>query len=97
MRRCNGRLLPFGFLHLLSGKKNIKHFRALATNVLPEYRLMGLGLVLMHALTPRGLERKAESVEFSWVAESNSLSRGALEKGGARRTKAYRIYDLPRD
>jgi hypothetical protein len=95
LKKMNGRLFPFGFLHLLSGKKNIPTYRAVSTNVLPEYRLMGLGLVLMHALAPRGLKREAQAVEFSWVAESNSLSRGALEKGGAKRTKTYRVYDLP--
>jgi len=31
--------------------------------------------------------------EFSWVLESNSFSRGALAKGGAKITKTYRLYD----
>jgi hypothetical protein len=30
---------------------------------------------------------------FSWGLESNSFSRGALEKGGAKITEAYRLYD----
>jgi hypothetical protein len=34
-----------------------------------------------------------EEVEFSWVLESNTLSRGSLEKGGAIREKTYRLYD----
>jgi hypothetical protein len=34
-----------------------------------------------------------KEVEYSWVAESNALSRGSLEKGGARRIKTYRLYD----
>ena len=58
------------------------------------YQLHGVGLSLMGALLPKALERGAREAEFSWVAESNSLSRGALEKGGARRTKTYRVYDL---
>lgn len=95
LKKMNGRLLPLGFRHLFWAKKHVSTYRAVSTNVLPEYRLMGLGLVLMHALAPRGLARNAEAVEFSWVAESNSLSRGALEKGGAIRSKAWRVYDLP--
>ena len=31
--------------------------------------------------------------EFSWVLESNTLSRGSLEKGGAKLDKTYRMYD----
>jgi hypothetical protein len=31
--------------------------------------------------------------EFSWVLETNTLSRGSLEKGGAKLDKTYRMYD----
>jgi hypothetical protein len=39
-----------------------------------------------------------EEVEFSWVLESNHLSKRTLERGGALVTKKYRIYqdDPPR-
>jgi hypothetical protein len=33
--------------------------------------------------------------EFSWVLESNSLSRNTIERGGAAKTKTHRIYDKP--
>ena len=57
--------------------------RLLAANVVPEYQLLGVGLMLLRALSPVGLARGIEEVEYSWVAESNALSRGSLEKGGA--------------
>jgi hypothetical protein len=47
----------------------------------------------MREMTPAGLEYGIEEVEYSWVAESNRQSRGALEKGGAKRVKTYRLYD----
>ena len=54
-----------------------------------------LGLVLLHGLAPKAMQwGKLEEVEFSWVLESNLLSRGSLEKGGAELTKTYRVYDL---
>jgi hypothetical protein len=34
-----------------------------------------------------------QEVEFSWVLESNTLSRSSLEKGGAKLDKTYRMYD----
>jgi hypothetical protein len=38
-----------------------------------------------------------EEAEFSWVLESNHLSKRTLERGGAIVTKKYRIYqDDPR-
>ena len=75
-------------------KKRIKKLRILAANVVPEYQRLGVGLVLADGLVPASLEWGMEEAEFSWVAESNSLSRGALEKGGAKRVKTYRVYDL---
>lgn len=93
IRSINGRLFPFGFVHLLRRKQDIKKIRIISTNVLPEFQLQGLGLVLMHGLVPRAIEWGIEEAEFSWVLESNSFSRGALDKGGARITKTYRLYD----
>jgi GNAT superfamily N-acetyltransferase len=95
IRRINGRLLPFGFLRLLWNKQAIKKVRIAAVYVVPEYRLLGLGLVLLRALVPKALEWGMQESEYSWVAESNQLSRGALEKGGATRIKSYRVYDWP--
>ena len=34
-----------------------------------------------------------QEAEFSWVLESNTLSRASLEKGGAKLDKTYRMYD----
>lgn len=94
IRRINGRLFPFGFIHLLRKKQAIKKIRVISTNVLPGYQLQGLGLVLLDGLVPKALKWGIEEAEFSWVLESNSFSRGALEKGGAKITKTYRLYDL---
>lgn len=93
IREIDGRLFPFGFWRLLRKKNEIKKVRILAATVLPEYNLMGIGLVLLRALVPKALEWGIEEAEFSWVAESNSASRGSLEKGRAKRVKTYRIYD----
>ena len=94
IKAIDGRLFPFGFLRLLMNKSAIKRVRIISTNVLPEYQRMGIGLVLMHGLLPAAMKWKLEEAEFSWVLESNSLSRGALQKGGAIITKTYRLYDL---
>ncbi|NMC18821.1 MAG: N-acetyltransferase [Thermogutta sp.] len=94
IKKIDGRLFPFGFIHLLRNKRAIKRIRVISTNVLPEYQLLGLGLVLLEGLVPKALEWGIEEAEFSWVLESNALSRGSLEKGGAKRIKTYRLYDL---
>ena len=92
IKAINGRLFPFGFLKLLWNKRGIKRMRAISTNVVPEYQAWGVGLVLMAALVKPVLDWGMEEVEFSWVLESNHLSKRSLERGGAVVTKKYRIY-----
>ncbi|MDO5552635.1 MAG: GNAT family N-acetyltransferase [Planctomycetia bacterium] len=93
IREINGRLLPFGWYHLIRKKSELKRIRIISTNVLPEYQMMGLGLVLLNGLVPQALKCGLQEAEFSWVLESNQYSRGSLERGGAIRNKTYRIYD----
>jgi GNAT superfamily N-acetyltransferase len=97
IRAIGGRLFPFGFFRLLWNRRRIKKMRMVAANVVPEYQLMGVGLALLGALVPKCLEWGLEEAEFSWVAESNDLSRGSLEKGGAQPSKTYRVYDWVRE
>jgi hypothetical protein len=42
---------------------------------------------------PEILDWGIREVEFSWVLESNDLSRKSLQRGGAKLVKTYRIYD----
>lgn len=94
IKEIDGRLFPFGFIKLLRGKKRLHRVRLISTNVLPEYQKWGLGVVILVALVPKGLAMGMQEAEFSWVSEANTLARGSLEKGGAARTKTYRIYDF---
>ncbi|MGL6227187.1 MAG: GNAT family N-acetyltransferase [Thermoguttaceae bacterium] len=97
IKAIDGRLFPLGFLRLMWNKRSIKKIRILSANVLPEYQMQGLGLVLMDALVPSVLKYGIQEAEFSWVLESNRFSRGSLEKGGAVRTKTYRVYQKDLD
>ncbi len=93
IKKIDGRLFPFGFLSLLFGRKSLKRLRMVSNNILPEFQRWGLGLVAADRMLPDCLARGILDCEFSWVLESNQLSRGSLERGGAKRTKTYRLYD----
>jgi len=93
IKKINGKLFPFGFLSLLRSKRNIRDIRLVSTNVIPKYQRWGLGLVLLERLVPNVKAWGIETAEFSWVLESNKLSRGTLERGGAKLEKTYRVYD----
>jgi GNAT superfamily N-acetyltransferase len=94
IRKIDGRLFPFGFLRLLWNRRAIKTIRLISTNVLPEYQKWGLGVVLLSRLVPEVHTWGIREAEFSWVLESNHLSRKTLERGGLKRSKTYRIYEL---
>jgi hypothetical protein len=68
--------------------------RVISINVVPEYQRWGLGIVLLGGLIRPIKDWGIKEVEFSWVLESNMLSRGSLERGGAKLVKTYRMYDL---
>lgn len=93
IKKINGNLFPFGWITLLMGKKKLERLRLISTNVLPEYQKWGLGLVTLNRILPEAIDFGIQIGEFSWVLESNSLSRGTIERGGAHRTKTQRIYD----
>ncbi len=93
IKKIDGRLFPFGFLRILLQRKSLKRVRLVSTNVLPEYQRWGVGLVLMRRLVADVLTFGIQEGEFSWVLESNHLSRKTLERGGAKRTHTFRIYD----
>jgi GNAT superfamily N-acetyltransferase len=93
IKKIDGRLFPFGFLRLITNKRAIHKMRVISINVIPEYQRWGLGVVLLGGLIEPMIKWGMREVEFSWVLESNTLSRQSLEKGGAKRDKTYRMYD----
>lgn len=93
IKKINGKLFPFGFLRLLSSKRKIDRVRLMSTNVLPEYQKWGFGLLALERMLPDIFKLGIQHGEFSWVLESNHLSRASLERGGLDRSKTYRLYD----
>jgi GNAT superfamily N-acetyltransferase len=95
--KIGGKLFPFGWFRLWTGKRKIDRLRLISTNVLPEYQKWGLGVVTLARILPDAVDFGIRVGEFSWVLESNQLSRGTIERGGAKRSKVHRIYDLSLD
>jgi GNAT superfamily N-acetyltransferase len=93
LRKLNGRLLPFGIVRLMTGQRNITAVRTMAMTMVPGYQDAGLSVALIDHLTGPAAKWGIQRWEFSWVLESNSRSRGTLERAGMKRTKTYRIYD----
>ncbi len=94
IKAIDGKLFPFGFLKLLWNKRKINRIRVISANVIPEFQVnKGIGLSLFASLIPMIRDWGIEEVEFSWVLESNRLSRATLERCGTKLYKTYRMYD----
>ena len=94
IKKINGKLFPFGFFRLLFNRKKMKRVRVISTNVIPEYqRSKGIGLTLFSSLIPSLYKWGIKEVEFSWVLESNRLSRATLERCGTILYKTYRMFE----
>jgi hypothetical protein len=93
LAKLNGRLFPFGFVRLMAGRRKITTVRTMAMTMVPGYQDAGLSVVLIDNLTGPATKWGIQRWELSWVLESNSRSRGSLERAGMKRTKTYRIYD----
>jgi len=93
IRKIRGRLFPLGLFRLLRARRRIQRVRVISTNVVPRFQRWGLGLVMVADVVEPAIKQGITEAEFSWVLESNDLSRGTLERGGADRYKTYRIYD----
>jgi hypothetical protein len=91
--KLNGRLFPFGLVRLMTGQRKITTVRAMAMTMVPGYQDAGLSVVLLDNLTGPAAKWGIQRWELSWVLDSNSRSRGTLERAGLKRTKTYRIYD----
>ncbi|MBI3078331.1 MAG: GNAT family N-acetyltransferase [Deltaproteobacteria bacterium] len=95
LKRMNGRLLPFGIVHFLLGRRRLNRLRIIALGIRPTYRKSGLEALLYAETWRRGVARGFFYGEVSWVLEDNHLMRRAAEKLGGELYKVYRIYDYP--
>jgi GNAT superfamily N-acetyltransferase len=90
----NGRLLPFGWLKFLLGKRKIDRLRVFALGVRRDYRHTGVaaGLYLKHleaAQQPGAITWG----EMGWILETNEPMNRAMEGMGGKVVKRYRVYE----
>jgi len=92
VKKMNGRLLPFGWWHFLTGRKRIDQLRVWILGVKLKFQHLPLGAPLYAKTWEEASQLPIRGGEASLVLESNHRMRGALEKLGGRIYKTYRIY-----
>jgi GNAT superfamily N-acetyltransferase len=89
----NGRLLPFGIIRMLLGRKKIKGVRMLVFGVLKEYQHTGLAYLLADEMKERGFGKGYHWAELSWTLETNEAVNKFAAAIGGKIHKKYRIYE----
>jgi GNAT superfamily N-acetyltransferase len=93
MRRVrSGRVLPFGWYPLLTGRRRVPRARVWALGVRPDYQHLALGPLLYREIIDRLRADHIETAEASWTLASNHRINDQIAAMGAKRTKVWRLY-----
>jgi GNAT superfamily N-acetyltransferase len=96
LKHMGGQMFPFGWLKFLWYRRKIDTARLLIMGVVEEHRGSGIDALFYLELGREMLKDKRwKRLECSWILESNEAMWRILERIGARRYKAYRIYEKP--
>jgi GNAT superfamily N-acetyltransferase len=88
----SGRLLPWGWYPLLTGRKKLKQARVWALGVRPDYQHLALGPLLYREIVDRLNSDGVLTAEASWTLAGNHRINDQLAAMGARRSKVWRLY-----
>lgn len=92
LQRSQGRLLPFGFIHLLKALKRPKYIDMLLVAVRPDYQARGITAILMTEITRNCLKNKIISAETNVELETNTQVQAIWKLYDARQHKRRRCY-----
>jgi hypothetical protein len=92
-RLRSGRLLPFGWYHLLRGVPKVTRVRYFALGIKPEHQNLALGPIIYQEGLDRVMARsRIVEAEASWILASNDRMNKAIETLGGTRSRVWRMY-----
>jgi GNAT superfamily N-acetyltransferase len=92
-KKMNGRLLPFGWLRFLLGKRKIDRVRVFALGVKPEYQHTGIAARFYVRHIETAAETNTPAGDQGWILETNEPMNRAMEGMGGKIVKRYRLYE----
>jgi GNAT superfamily N-acetyltransferase len=91
--RMGGRLLPFGWLIFLLGKRKIDRVRVFALGVKREWQHTGVAAKFYELHFDAAARTPQRSGETGWILESNKSMNRAMEGMGGKIVRTYRVYE----
>lgn len=92
MRKANGKLFPFGFMHILRSGKKSKQLNLLLGSVEESLRIKGIVSLLAVKVVESAQKAGMKVFDSHLVMEDNTKMRGLYERFDAEIYKTYRIF-----
>ena len=92
IRKARGRLLPFGFYHILRAAKKTKQLDLLLGAIKERYRGQGLDVLMAVRVIVAAQEAGYEIIDTHHEMESNVKVRAEMERMGGQIYKKYRAF-----
>jgi len=92
IQKARGRLLPFGFIHILRAAKKTKQLDLLLGAVKEKYRGMGLDVLMGFRELTSAREAGFEYLDSHHEMESNVKVRAEMERMGGKVYKRFRVF-----
>ncbi len=93
LRRMNGRILPFGWLHYLRRRRIVDRVRVGFLGVKREYQHTGVAAAFYIEHFDTAARTPQSYGEMGWILESNDAMNRGMEGMGGRVVKRYRVYE----
>ena len=93
LKKMNGRLLPFGWLRFLLGKRKIDQVRVFALGVKPEYQHLGIAAAFYIRHLETAKRTGVGGGDQGWILETNKPMNKAMEGMGGTVVKRYRLFE----
>jgi hypothetical protein len=92
LKKCKGRLLPFGIIQLFRAQKKTDHLDLLLGAIKPEYQNSGIDVMMGISLMEEAKKAGKNVIDSHLVLETNTKMRAEVEKMGGKIYKRYRIF-----
>jgi GNAT superfamily N-acetyltransferase len=92
-KKMNGRVLPFGWLRFLLGKRKIDRVRVFALGVKPEWQHTGIAARFYQCHFDAAEVTPQKSGEMGWILEVNKNMNSAMEAMGGKVVRRFRLYE----
>jgi GNAT superfamily N-acetyltransferase len=95
LAKMDGRILPFGWWHFVTGRRKVDRVRVFALGVKKAYQHLGVAAALYkrHRETAERMPQKGG--QTGWILETNRPMNRAMEGMGGTIAQTYRLYELP--